>query len=69
MSKSDDRPAFPSAYGSTNGNDGLTMRDWFAGQALASMNWLHSGKSFEIDATVCYDMADAMIKERIARNK
>ena len=42
------------------GSYGMSLRDWFAGQALAS------GKFTAIDGTAkrCYDQADAMIKER-----
>jgi hypothetical protein len=56
--------AFPSAYGTTNGNDGLTMRDYFAGQALASFDWAHRETTYEQDARQCYQLADAMIKAR-----
>ncbi len=72
MSKDDgDRPAFPSAYGTTNGNDGLTMRDWFAGQALAGV-WAGRESDFvKISAptttdvaVACYAIADAMIQAR-----
>jgi len=47
---------------------GMTLRDWFAGQALVSMyaskevqknKWGH-----EDIAYLCYDMADAMLKAR-----
>lgn len=55
-------PAFP---------DGMTLRDWFAGQALAGFaahpdnhNWLQK----EI-AGDCYDWADAMLAERKEESK
>jgi hypothetical protein len=64
-------PAFPSAYGTTNGNDGLTMRDYFAGQALAGV-WAGRESDFvkisapttDDVAVACYAIADAMIKAR-----
>jgi len=49
---------------------GMTLRDWFAGQALAGMATLYAvagGASEDIakaNATVSYLMADAMIAER-----
>jgi hypothetical protein len=63
-------PAFPSAYGTTNGNDGLTMRDYFAGQALiaAYASWMadcrDANSSSEFMAEECYLIADAMIAAR-----
>ena len=49
---------------------GMTLRDWFAGQALAGMATLYAvagGASEDIakaNATVSYLMADAMLAER-----
>ena len=47
---------------------GMTLRDWFAGQALVS---LYASKEVqenewgdELIADLCYDMADAMLKAR-----
>lgn len=52
-------------------NNGMTLRDWFAGQALAGMmancdtdgvnGWTGPG---EAAAMVAYVFADAMLKER-----
>jgi len=36
--RSDGGPAFPVLYGQTNGLDGMSLRDWFAGQALAGIS-------------------------------
>lgn len=33
----EESPAFPVLYGQTNGADGLTKREYFAGQALAGL--------------------------------
>lgn len=43
---------------------GMTLRDWFAGQALAGS--LASGLPIEPDqrARICYMFADAMMKAR-----
>jgi hypothetical protein len=63
-------PAFPSAYGTTNGNDGLTMRDWFAGQAMvqAYSAWMADCRDVNVSssgmASECYMIADAMLKAR-----
>lgn len=41
---------------------GMTLRDWFAGQFLAS---IHAGREHAAEvARNCYVMADAMLKER-----
>ena len=45
--------------------NGMTLRDWFAGQALASGG---SAPSNDGTATWCYEMADAMIKAREITN-
>ena len=42
---------------------GMTLRDWFAGQALVSMRAELGGEDSEI-AKYAYDLADAMIAER-----
>ncbi len=76
--KDDGGPAFPQNYidrgnGMTPsyafGEGGISIRDWFAGQAL--IGWLASFagdsaphiKSSDI-AAECYDFADAVLKER-----
>lgn len=72
--------AFPSARMSSDGeriiyeNEGLSIRDYFAGQAFpALLNELYAtsirtGKQFEnvyaVAAGASYEMADAMIKAR-----
>jgi len=70
-------PAFPcESYGLKNGKEttvpaqGMTLRDWFAGQALngylASWNDEIPNEFFEPDyvAGRVYEFADAMIKAR-----
>jgi hypothetical protein len=49
---------------------GMTLRDWFAGQALATLISLHENRDggwceSEV-ATSAYDMADAMLAARSA---
>ena len=42
---------------------GMTLRDYFAGQALLSMRY-HGATQYKDDAEACYKMADAMLKAR-----
>ena len=62
--KDNSLPAFPVYDGSKC--DGMTLRDWFAGQALAGSlgNPESSIISERLMAKVCYDYADAMLVER-----
>jgi hypothetical protein len=48
-------------------SDGMTLRDWFAGQALAG--WLakpNTGMDYEAAAARMYKLADAMLAARAA---
>ncbi len=58
-------PAFPVA-GSQNTPQipGMTLRAYFAGQVMTSTQIGTDDKSIRHQATVCYKMADAMLKER-----
>ena len=71
----DSGPAFPvSNDANNNGQLGMTLRDWFAGQALAGLlsnsspgsnRVLLGGKQLAMDmAEASYAYADAMIRER-----
>ncbi len=62
MSINDGGPAFPRhAY---DGHDGMTLRDWFASQALAGVLAKYgTGDAFTV-AVDCYEHADAMLKVR-----
>lgn len=54
----------PSQYRS---NEGMTLRDYFAGQELSQMGEKYSyalDSSYDLFAKHCYKMADAMLKAR-----
>ena len=59
----DGRPAFPTQNGTRN-DPGMTLRDWFAGQALAGMLDRTYGIPVIIIAERSYQMADAMLAAR-----
>ena len=74
----DGGPAFPciiyDAFGQSKGNaQGMSLRDWFAGQALiewSSMVTLKNDPEYDraqkrIIADHCYDFADAMLAARV----
>lgn len=70
----DGGPAFPSEERDANGqfrqHFGMTLRDYFAGQALNGMLGSRNGGSFisptdqKIQADMAYGYADAMLKAR-----
>ena len=71
MSKSDGGPAFPtdqtrSLHKTPSVSGGMSLRDWFAGQALARLVESGVEQNFpeEHIAGVCYRIADAMLKHR-----
>lgn len=67
-------PAFPNPaladenYKPQPGDEGMTLRDWFAGQALAGMSHVLNEGDVEWvkqrGAKAAYDMADAMLAAR-----
>ena len=58
-------PAFPGFnYVSDNVHDGMTLRDYFAGQALAGCSLGVSGMTGQNVAALMYEIADAMLAER-----
>jgi hypothetical protein len=73
MSKiNDGGPAFPVPNdANTNGQEGMTLRDWFAGQALvgklAAASIREDGYHSKY-AAECYTIADAMLAARNAAN-
>lgn len=68
----DNPPAFPEVPGDFNeyeGRPGMTLRDWFAGQALAGLstgaaNYVPDEAERTLAAQVAYRLADAMLAER-----
>lgn len=59
-----DEPAFP-VESHNQVYSGMTLRDWFAGQALKGMcPNPEIGETWESLAADAYDAADAMLKER-----
>lgn len=67
MSAHENPSAFPNTGNSTwnlRPEEGMTLRDWFAGQALS---WPSNGSICPEDAaTFAYDYADAMLAARKA---
>lgn len=67
MSKEDNGgPAFPPVHDPKNHPSGMTLRDWFAGQALIHIQAADKDGIMgpEITAFACYRLADAMIEAR-----
>ena len=67
MSKiNDGGPAFPESgeRGKASGGEGMTLRDWFAGQALVGLSIRREGKCDADDAENAYRLADAMLRAR-----
>lgn len=62
--RKDGEPAFPNR-GTIAPCPGMTLRDWFAGQALAGMIACDSGSWAQL-ATRAYQSADAMLAAREA---
>jgi len=70
MSKPDNPPAFPCSIHMKGGDKlsfpGMTLRDYFAGQALLACNRGSSSVEF---ARMAYSIADAMLAERAEEPK
>lgn len=52
------------AHGEIACSDGMMLRDWFAGQALAGIAHVSAGYTVEGAAQRAYQLADAMLAER-----
>lgn len=62
----DEGPAFPIPYGQvmSEHGKGMTLRDWFAGQALTGLVANIGPKFWVGDAENVYEIADAMLAAR-----
>lgn len=58
-------PAFPTVAGQVVYSNGMSLRDWFAGQWLAAGH--HANLSAKDAADQAYEIADAMLKARAGR--
>jgi hypothetical protein len=73
MNKDTGGPAFPQSENTLTAAPGMTLRDWFAGQALAGfcantdIAWSKQGVGSHI-AQECWKQADAMIAERASHD-
>lgn len=56
-------PAFPTTAGQVVYSNGMSIRDWFAGQALATA-YAQSEQSPDDTAKWAYQVADAMLAAR-----
>lgn len=71
MSTDHNPPAFPCEWDYIGSNreaaNGMTLRDYFAAKAMQGMLAdPEFGHEAEVAASLCYAMADAMLKERAA---
>ena len=67
--QNDGGQAFPMGHhrdGNSADHGGMTLRDWFAGQALIGIAMLETSRTFDEDAANAYKYADAMLKARDA---
>jgi len=65
MAKDNGGPAFPIPHSEKwEPENGMSLRDWFAGQALASTEWYQTDCTVDEIAYDCYKYADEMIKQR-----
>jgi hypothetical protein len=62
MSKGD-RPAFPSTPATTEWREGITIRDYFAAQAMQGLVSKYGSTDLNI-SRIAYQIADAMLEQR-----
>ncbi len=62
MSDKDGGPAFPETE--NYGRSGMTLRDWFAGQAVVGMRANPANELAAHVSSWAYAIADSMLKER-----
>lgn len=64
MNKETGGPAFAHGNPTHGGDEGMTLRDYFAAQVLVGLSIRREGKCNENDAINAYALADAMLKAR-----
>lgn len=64
MTKRDGGPAFPLADGTRDDEGGMTLRDYFAGQAIAGLCCRDATRMTDTLAQEAFEVADAMLAER-----
>lgn len=72
MSQDNGGPAFPNLYprSDEDGRQGMTLLDYFAGQALTNLTASEfSDSTIHQLAKVAYDISEAMLAERARRMK
>ena len=58
-------PAFPHRNDLCPQMNGMTLRDWFAGQVIASVKaWHPADKQGKSAAVIAYEIADSMLAAR-----
>ena len=57
-------PAFPRRMNKDHSTEGMTLRDYFAGQAMHEILIQGGWGTYDKLASEAYEVADAMIKER-----
>ena len=63
MSTNDGGQAYPTGNPTQGGHDGMSLRDWFAGQAMTHIADSCYGSLVQ-RADECYALADAMLAQR-----
>ena len=65
MGKPDGGPAFPHLQGDIVGSkQGMSLRDWYAGQAQAGLFSLCFPNDFDLSVRLAWRAADLMLEER-----
>ena len=58
-------PAYPTVAGQTVYSNGMSLRDYFAGQVIASVKaWHPADKQGKSAAVIAYEIADSMLAAR-----
>lgn len=66
--RNDGGPAFPADSFGSQHNPGMSLRDWFAGQALVGFITADDGCGYDAAAEWSYAHADAMLAAREVRS-